>query len=176
MGRARGPERRGRQRPRGRRRGQLPQAPPQDASRPQISGPRAQLTQGQSLQTRHLGVSQGGTPPPAPQPHSQCRSHRDPEGTFKNPPQARPPAAHPIPTASEQSRRPCHLSRLPRPIFTSQRPSSDTRLRPTAQRHRSSGTLAWLTVRWPRGSQADTKPTHPGGRRDHRAPAAAVPG
>ena len=34
-------------------------------------------------------------------PSRLWRSHRDPEGTFENPPQARPPAAHPIPTASE---------------------------------------------------------------------------
>lgn len=47
--------------------GQLPRAPAlRIPPGPRSQGPRAQLAQGQTLQTRAPDVSQGGTPPPAP--------------------------------------------------------------------------------------------------------------
>lgn len=176
MGRARGPERCGRQRPRGRRRGQLPQAPAlRIPPGPRSQGPEHSSPKGKVYRPGPRVCPKVGhlRPPPKLIPNAAAI------GILREPARTHPrpglPLLAPSPRLPNNLEDPATFPASPGPSLPpSGLPPTPTSV-PTAQRHRSSGTLARLTVRWPRGSQADTKPTHPGGRRDRRAPAAAVP-
>lgn len=131
VGRPRGPERHGWQRPHAQRRwgGCCLELLPSGSLQARPQGPRAQLVQGLTLQTSSLGVSRDGTPPAHHRPPPNAAAAGNPrEPARTRPGQARPPAARP------SSRSPCRLTRHPRPVSTPQWPSSsDARSIPAAQ-------------------------------------------